>query len=103
MDEEIKLNDDERAWFKQTFDKSREGIDQSANFMALIGLNDEIDPIQAMQIGYAILADKPIYVLAHRRARLPRNLLRVAHRVERDDMDNPEASAAAVKRLVQGE
>jgi hypothetical protein len=53
------------------------------------------DPVPVMQLGYAMLLDKPIVIVAPLGSRIPENVQRAARAVEfyhRDDMDSMHAA-----------
>ena len=56
------------------------------------------DPVPVMQLGYAMLLDKPIVIVAQHGSTIPANVLRAARAVEYYDRDNTDSLHAATIR-----
>jgi chaperonin GroEL (HSP60 family) len=83
MDEFIK-------WGKDTGSK----INDSAVFAGIVSENTLNDPMMALQIGYAVLLDKPIILIVDKSMKIPEGLTKIAKVIERIDKNN----AADMKR-----
>lgn len=67
---------------KLAFQRLQEQIDDSSVFLSIVTDNYLADPICWAQIGYAVLADKPIYLLCKTGTVIPENLRRLAYGIE---------------------
>jgi hypothetical protein len=59
------------------------------------------DPVPVMQLGYAMLLDKPIVVVAPHGSRIPENVTRAARAVEFFDVGNDASLHAATLRALK--
>jgi len=84
-----------RKAVERTFDK----VESSAIFVPLFTKAYSRDPRALMELGMALVLDKPIYLLVQRDTKLPENLRRLACGIEyftaEDDVD------LAATRLMQ--
>lgn len=69
-------------WLKRAGKSSGDKIKDSAVFMSLFTANYEKDPLAALQLGIAIMLDKPIYILAEQGKNIPENVLRLSRGIE---------------------
>ncbi len=85
--------------------KVTHGVRDSSVFLNL--WNDKMatdpshDPVPVMQLGYVMLLDKPIVIVAPHGSRIPENVLRVARAVEFFDRDNTDSLHAATIRAMK--
>lgn len=95
----MKPTDEIREWAEKAASGSFEKIDSSEVFLSLLSENAKKDPLVCLQLGYAILNDKPIGVVAIEGSTVPKALRRIAGAVERaDDLSGAED---AVRRVVE--
>lgn len=59
------------------------------------------DPVPVMQLGYAMLLDKPIVIVAPHGSRIPDNVRRAARAIEFYDRDNMASMQAATMRAIK--
>ncbi len=89
------------AWTRQVTRGQRE----SAVFLDLwndkMATDPSSDPVPIMQLGYAMLLDKPIVVIAPHGSTIPENVTRVARAVEFFDRDNMDSLHAATLRALK--
>lgn len=73
----------------------------SSAYVMAIAADDDPDPKQALEIGYAVLLDKPIIVVVPAGRQGPPGLERIAHRVVRlrARPDTPEAQQQLMAEL----
>jgi len=95
----MSLNDD--PWMKRIARTSGVKIQESDLYTALMTKNFLESPQCALELGFAILMDKPIILIVDKTTEIPGNLLRAAKRIERVDMDNPADKARAYESIRQ--
>lgn len=96
------ITPEQRKWVEDAFDRNREGISGSDMFVvAFSGRRD--DALQCLQLGMAIMMNKPIVILADEGSVIPKTLERVAVRVTRADFKNPEKMAEIIKQITEEE
>src|SRR5215831_14196823 len=99
-----KLSRDQRRQLQTWARKVTEGQRASAVFCSLWsdGMRDDPgrDPIPVIQLGYAMLLDKPIVIVAPRGARVPENVKRAALAVEFYEPDDVLSVRAATLRAI---
>lgn len=90
-----------KTWTRQVTRGQRE----SAVFMNLwsdtMADDPSSDPVPVMQLGYAMLLDKPIVILAKHGSRIPENVVRAARAVEFYDAGNEASIHAATLRALK--
>jgi hypothetical protein len=59
------------------------------------------EPVPVMQLGYAMLLDKPIVIIAPHGSKIPENVTRVARAVEFFDRDDTNSLHAATLRALK--
>lgn len=98
------MKDEELAELQDWTRKVTKGQRDSAVFMSLWSdsMRDDPsgDPVPVMQLGYAMLLDKPIIVIAPQAARIPENVKRVARAIEFYDPDKTSSLHAATLRAL---
>jgi hypothetical protein len=95
------LTPEQRKWIEDAFDGSREGISSSQLFVVgFSGKKD--DAVQCLQLGMAIMMNKPIIVLADDATPIPKTLERVAVRVARTDLHDAKKIAKIMAEAVKG-
>ena len=96
----------ERDWEEKLKDAARETVaklDSSSAFISLFSASMAEEPLPALQLGVAMLLDKPIYVLVPEGVELPENLKKVAVRIEyyKRDPNDMTSFQAAAERLMK--
>ena len=81
----------------EAFMRMREQMDKSNIFLGLATPGWFDDPLCWAQLGYAIMKDKPIYLLVQGHPTIPDNLLKCAKGIERFNHD--EDMELAMNRL----
>jgi len=71
--------------------RNREKIEQSRIFVSMLSANYHKEPLPVLQLGLAILLDKPIMVVAPNGTPIPETLRKVAHSIDFFDRDAPGA------------
>jgi nucleoside 2-deoxyribosyltransferase len=86
-----------RSWFEHVRHELVPMIADSGTAMLMWPRPEDIDPKQALELGYMLLLDKPIILVVTPGARIPDNLAKVAVRIVEAD---PDAENTA-QRLAQ--
>ncbi len=92
----MNFTDDERKRMKNTAEK----IHSSGIFMGLVTENFMDSGEVAMQMGFAILMDKPIGLLVLKNAKVPEHLKKIAYHIEYVDPDEKDSMISASRRLL---
>lgn len=92
--------DEAKKWAEDAFEGSREGIGASGIFLLGFSGKKE-DALQCLQLGMAIMMNKPIVVMADGDIPIPKTLERVAVRVTRADFANPQKMAEEIQRVTK--
>jgi len=91
---------DLRDFARRAVERAVPKIDQSAIFLGLLPSENMAEHANlVIEFGLAVLLDKPIYLLVPDDLRLPSNLTRLAHGVER--YRGPDDIEAATARLLR--
>jgi hypothetical protein len=94
--------DDETAAFREYLTdatkRSVEAITDSASFIAIYSPSFQRDPVALMQLGLAVVLDKPLYLLVVKGAVVGENICRLARHIE--VAASPEDTEFATKRLL---
>lgn len=78
-----------------------EELKKSKVYMAIVTENFLKDPVTALQLGFAIFLDKPIFLLAVKDVMIPKNLIKIATCVERINSDNSEEMKRASEKFAR--
>jgi hypothetical protein len=81
--------------------RNRDMLKDSRLFLCLFTENYETDPICALQLGIAVLLDKPICLLVPRGTSIPKHVERLAEGIEYYEGGNIDDVKAATSRLVK--
>ena len=90
-----------KRWMKRVSERSGEGIKNSEVYMGVASMDYMKEPQCALELGIAIMLDKPIALLVMEGVKIPENLRKVAVAVETCDPDNGESVTAASMRLME--
>lgn len=88
-----------KNWLKQAAVKSGEKIEQAEAFVSIFSMNYKENPLCALQLGIAMMLDKPIALLVIAGTSVPKNLSKIAIAIEECD-DAPESVGQASQRLM---
>lgn len=88
-----------KRWFREVSEKSGKRIEESDAFVSIFTTNYEQNPQCALELGIAIMLDKPIYLLVEKGTPIPSNLKKVANGIEFCDRDDPDGIRKASNRL----
>lgn len=96
------MNRKELRQLKSWTQRVTRGQKESALFMNLwsdvMADDPSSEPVPVMQLGYAMLLDKPIVIVAPHGSRIPANVQRVARAIEFFDHGDTESLRAATLR-----
>ena len=76
-------------------------IKQSKFFLSLYTDNYETDPVCALQIGIALMLDKPIFLLVPNDKKVSNHLEKVSSHIEYFDSDDVGGLESAIDKLMQ--
>jgi hypothetical protein len=98
------MND--REWnqkLKEAAERSAEKLADCSAFISLFSEKMAEEPVPVLQLGLAMLMDKPIYLLVPEGAALPENLRKVAVRIEyyKRDAEDMTSFRQASDRLLK--
>lgn len=97
-----KRNEDElREWCRKNIERNEGPMSESAIFASLLSGNYKNDPLCALQLGLAIMMDKPLVLIVDKSQQVPKHLVRIAERIEYIDMDNKEEYQRAVQAITE--
>ena len=91
----------EQEWLKKAAAASFAKINSSTYFLSLYSKDYGQDPGCVLQIGYAIITGKPIYLLVERGEEISPGLRRIASGIEYWDRGNPKSVEDATLRIIQ--
>lgn len=77
-----------------------EKIAESENFLSIFTENYKESATCALQLGMAILMEKPLFFVVPHGTKVPKSLQRVASGIEFFDKDDPESLRKATQRLL---
>ena len=92
MDKEADL------WLRKAVKSSGDKIEESAMFISVVSKDFKEDPLCALQLGIALLLDKPIGIIALKGCEIPDNLAGVAKAIEIIEGDDIQAAG---ERLIK--
>lgn len=90
-----------KRWLQHVTDDSGSKIRDSHIFISLFTAGYEREPQCALQLGIAVMLDKPIYIAAPTGTKIPENIKRLARKIEFFDPNSPDNLKDATKRLFQ--
>lgn len=86
-------------WLKRHAADSGQKIADSSAFVGLVTKNFLDNPACALQIGFAVLMDKPIVLIVDEKETVSKHLTKIATRIERVDMTNQTGMIRAQKAI----
>jgi hypothetical protein len=89
----------ESQWDQMALQRLGAKLEQSSAFLALMTEKWKEDPNCLLQLGFAMMLDKPILLAVPEGVKVPRALARVADRIEY--YRSPEDYELAVERLLK--
>lgn len=84
-----------KEWLDAHAKDSGDKIENSAMMCSVMTPNALKDPLCALQIGYAILLDKPIVLIADETMEIPKHLIKIATAIEKIRLGNAQDMARA--------
>lgn len=92
----------ESDWDQERLAQLREQVDGANAYLSLMTEGWKRDPKCLIELGYAIMLEKPLLFVMPEGTVMPRALARLADDVETySPTDSPEAASAAVQRLIE--
>jgi hypothetical protein len=85
---EAKEKEEMDKWLKESVELNAPKMEASAMFVGLATKNYMKDPLCALQLGLAILMDKPIVIIADKGEKIPEALVKIAKVIERVNMED---------------
>ena len=77
------------------------GMKDSAMFMQIFTADISKDPTPALQLGYAMMLDKPIVIVAPRGTPIPENIKKAARAIAFFDQNDAESVSVAVIEVLK--
>ncbi|WP_374029796.1 hypothetical protein [Bdellovibrio bacteriovorus] len=93
-----------RDWLNKVAAKTEEGIRSSSVYAGIVTENFLTDPLCILQLGYALVRNKPIALIVHKDCQIPESLVKVAKVIERVDLTNPadlNRATESIAKMVQ--
>lgn len=87
-------------WGKKATDATLPKLKESNVFLGLATMNYAKDPLCVLQIGYAMMLDKPIMLIADRSQPIPKKLLKIADQIEYANLEDPKDVERATQALI---
>lgn len=94
------LSKEDMDQLKRVVEGSESKMESSSVFLSLFGKSYRDDPTCLIQLALAILLDKPLAFIVMDDVKIPKTLKKIAFCIERVKGADPEALAAAVKRIL---
>ena len=88
-------------WLRKVAESSGEGIEKSKIFLSIFSKSYKEEPECALQLGIAVLLDKPIYLVVPHGVEIPENIKRLAKGFEYFEFGNEESLKAATLKLIE--
>lgn len=101
IDWDVPIPPEYQEWLTRAFKENKSGIEKSGVFLSLFSGNMIKDSLACLQLGIAIMLDKPIVVLADQLEQIPRNLRKIAIVVDVIDKKNPERAFQQTKAALE--
>lgn len=86
-------------WLKQNAKDSGAKIEASGSFMSLVTKNYLESPLCALQLGIAVMLDKPIVLIVDKNTEVSKHLVKIASLIEKIDLNNPEELKRAIESI----
>lgn len=86
-------------WLSRAAKGSGEKLAESAMYAGIVTTDFMKDPLCALQLGLAILMDKPIILIADKAVKIPESLVKIAKVIERVDMNDKQDSSRAAQAI----
>jgi hypothetical protein len=93
--------EDIRRWAQEQYDHNENGkrLIESENFVGIISPKFFEEPHCALQIGLAVLHDKPIFLLVSNKVKVPALLEKVAAKIVYADFEDKDGLAGAMDAI----
>lgn len=95
------MDKETKNYLKRVVKGSAEKISESAVYLGLFSDNWEKDPVPIMQLGLAMVMDKPIVMVALDDVPIPENIRKVAVAIERVRRDDKAGFERAVNKVME--
>lgn len=89
------------TWLKDAAEGSVPKMKESASFLSVFTKNFANEPLCALQLGFAVLMDKPIILIADQSEPIPKHLIRLAALIERVDISNKTEVQRATESIAR--
>lgn len=87
----------DKKWLAETHEKVRD----SATFLSIFTDNYKEDPLALVQLVFAMMLEKPIYLIVPEGTKIPRAFLKAADKIEFFEPDNKEDMQAKVTKMLK--
>jgi hypothetical protein len=96
----VKDKSEPPAWDEAALARLHEMVADSSVFLSLFTENYKRDPTALVQLVFALMLDKPIYLLVPRGVPVPKGMRRLADGIEEWDLGVQESLERATARLI---
>lgn len=86
-------------FLREAAERTFEKLTDSQCFVALFSEAYQRDPVALLQLGMAVVLDKPILLLVKQGVHIPENVRRLARAIE--EYNTPDDAALATERLIK--
>lgn len=90
-----KDNKELKDWLKSAVAATGDKIEESDSFASIFTSNYKESPMCALQLGIAILLDKPLVIIADHKEKIPKHLTKIAGLIHRVDLNDPKSMQGA--------
>ena len=77
------------GWLKSSVESCAKPMEESTIFASIVTKNYMKNPLCALQLGLAILMNKPIILIVDKNEKIPESLVKIAKVIEYVDTENP--------------
>jgi hypothetical protein len=91
--------DEANQWAREAVDRNLQPMKDSSVFASILSGDLTKEPLCALQLGLAILLDKPIILIVDHAVKLPKHLVKIAEVIERVDIKDPATVERASKSI----
>jgi hypothetical protein len=88
-----------QKWAHEAVNRNAGPMEESSVFASILSGNVRADPLACLQLGMAIVMDKPLFLIVDKNMTVPKHLVKIAARIERIDVKNKNEVDRAANAL----
>lgn len=92
------LTNEQKKWVKDSIERNLNGMNQCRTMVSIWSGDCARDPLMVLQMGLAVMLDKPIAILCVKNTPIPENIRKLAFAIE--FVDKVEDSKDAILRIM---